>query len=202
MKKATQPNGNQLDPRKLLEGHAKLARQVGDAVLIELRPAAHDWLPAPSCSPRGRFKSMARTQNNDRSTHSENGFWSTSSAIKVTRPKPCAPRTTSGMFDIMLKTVPPRSSSSSSLVTITGGRAGRSDRLVRAGEGIECLERSHFLLPAGQSRQDRPEDAVAHRLPVGTDRDDEMAAPRDPIDQRLTAQARRAPSASRGRRCR
>ena len=29
-------------------------------------------------------------------------------------------------------------------------RAGRRDRLVRAGEGIECLERRHLLLTAGQ----------------------------------------------------
>ena len=68
------------------------------------------------------------------------------------------------------------------------GRAGRSDRLVRAREGIERLERRHFHLPAGRARQDRPEDAVAHRLPVGTDGDDQMAAARDPVDQRLSAQ--------------
>ena len=111
------------------------------------------------------------------------------------------PRTTSGRPDITLSTVPPRSSTSSSLVTMTFGEPGRRDRLGRAGEGVERLQRRHLLLAGGHARQDRRQDAVAHRLPVGPDRDHQVAAPPDPVDQRLARACRRATGSPRGRRC-
>ena len=75
MKNATQPNGIKLDARKLLEGDAELARQVGDARLVKPRPArpcsAGIRLVGRSA---GGCRSRARTQKKARSGQSENGF--------------------------------------------------------------------------------------------------------------------------------
>ena len=85
--------------------------------------------------------------------------------------------------------MPPRSFTSSSFVTITGGRAGRRDLLGRAREAIERLERRHPLLPVRQARQDRRQHAVAHDLPVGAHGDDQVPAALDPVDQGSAAQS-------------
>ena len=53
MKKATQPNGIELDARELLERLAELGREVGDARLVE-PPAAPDQ-PRPGAGVVGRL---------------------------------------------------------------------------------------------------------------------------------------------------
>ena len=69
------------------------------------------------------------------------------------------------------------------------GGAGRCDLLGRACECVERLERCHPLQAAGQSGQDRRQNAIAHDLPVGTDGNHQVPATFDPIDQRTAAQS-------------
>ena len=57
--------------------------------------------------------------------------------------------------------------------------------LVRAGEGFERPQVADPLLAVGDAREDRAEEAVADPLPVGPDRDDEVAAAPDPLGQGL-----------------
>ena len=86
---------------------------------------------------------------------------------------------------MMLSTFPPRSLTFSSLVTVTGGVPGGVIGLLDSANALERLERRESFLAVGQSRQDRAEHAIAHRLPVGPDRDHQVSAMLDPIYQRL-----------------
>ncbi len=169
MKKATQPNGISLTPGKLLEGDAKLARQVGDAVLVEPRPAAHIGASGGLVAARAFQVDGPDPEQRPIDPVGKRLLVD----VKGDQSHPSEPvRTSHDQRHVRhhAETVPPRSSSSSSLVTITGGVPGGVIDLFEPAKVSSASSDATFLLPAGQSRQDRRENAVAHGLPVGTDR--------------------------------
>ena len=203
MKNATQPKGMSLTPGNCSRPIRSWLDEVGDAGLVESPRASQTPSDAGLI---GAVVSQvdAPAPRRDRGRPSRRrSSGPTSMAISVTRPNPCAPRTTSGRSPTTLSGLPPRWSTSSSLVTITGWAAHGRDRLDRAGERVDRI-RARARIPDRPARAGRMglRATVANRLPVAPDGDDEVSAVPDPFHQRLALQTIERLRALPGRRCR